>query len=341
MVSQAAYRQARTRAARLWLRFCTYGVYPWQVLGRFAGARPDMVGVLSSTTFYAPWLAMLVAPRKVPLVHWVLDLYPDALEVAGKLDRAGVPARLLRSLMRATFQRAAANVFLGTHLLRHAERSMGAIPRAQVIPVGADGGPFRATPPLPRGKPVRVLYCGNLGQMHDTETVFAVLAAGLPDGVEVSFCGNGAGFDALAARLAGTGRKVSFSGNLPDAQWASAMREADVALVTLRRGAEQVVMPSKAYSAMMAGQAVLAIGVAESDLAELVRTHDAGWLVEPGDATGLRRVLERIAEVPDEVLAKRRNAWQAGHRFYDQSVVSRRWADLFEQVTTPRTNKAR
>ena len=92
---------------------------------------------------------------------------------------------------------------------------------------------------------------------------------------------------------------------------------------------------------MMAGQAVLAIGVAESDLAELVRTHDAGWLVEPGDATGLRRVLERIAEVPDEVLAKRRNAWQAGHRFYDQSVVSRRWADLFEQVTTPRTNKAR
>jgi len=37
-------------------------------------------------------------------------------------------------------------------------------------------------------------------------------------------------------------------------------------------GAEQVVMPSKTYSAMMAGQAVLAIAPEESDLVDLIKT---------------------------------------------------------------------
>jgi len=47
-------------------------------------------------------------------------------------------------------------------------------------------------------------------------------------------------------------------------------------------GAEQVVMPSKTYSAMMVGQAILAIALVESDLVDLIKTAGCGWCVEPG-----------------------------------------------------------
>jgi len=57
---------------------------------------------------------------------------------------------------------------------------------------------------------------------------------------------------------------------------------------------EQVVMPSKTYSAMMAGQAVLAIAPGESDLVDLIKTAGCGWCVEPGDVDGLAVAVEAI-----------------------------------------------
>lgn len=337
LVPHETYRHARTRLARGWMRFRTYGLYPFEVARHFLQAPADVVPVVASNTFYAPWVAVKTAPPEVPVIHWVLDLYPDALEAAGKLERAGLPARLLRQMMRDTFRRAHANVFLGQHLLRHAEQSVGPIPRSEVIPIGADGAPFRQTPPQPRpagGAPLRVLYCGNMGYMHDVETIAGVLERGLPRGMEMAFCGNGAGYSSLALRVAGMGGNpaVRFSGNLPDAEWVETMRAADVAFVTMRPGAEKVVMPSKAYSAMVAGQAILAVCPAESDLADLVRAHDLGWVVEPGDGEELHRVLAHSTRESGEVFARRQRAWEAGHRLFDQSVIARRWTELFERV---------
>jgi glycosyltransferase involved in cell wall biosynthesis len=99
-------------------------------------------------------------------------------------------------------------------------------------------------------------------------------------------------------------------------------------MVTLKRGAEGLVMPSKTYSAMAAGQAVLAICPRASDLADTVLASDAGWVVEPGDTAGLRALLDRLSQRPDEVLRKRRNAFAAGHQQFDQSVLALQWADL-------------
>ena len=51
--------------------------------------------------------------------------------------------------------------------------------------------------------PVRVLYCGNFGRMHEVDTVVAALRGGVPAGVRIDFRGNGAGFQTLAAAMAG------------------------------------------------------------------------------------------------------------------------------------------
>jgi glycosyltransferase involved in cell wall biosynthesis len=202
-----------------------------------------------------------------------------------------------------------------------------------VIPVGADGAPFRDQPPQPRpaGAPIRILYCGNLGRMHDTETVVAAVQAGLPASIVLAFRGNGPGFPVLRESLKGT-PQVEIGPNLPEAEWVSAMRETDGALVTMRRGAEGLVMPSKTYSAMVAGQAILAVCPLNSDLADLVLKHDAGWVIVPGDASGLTQLIQRIAESPEEVFAKRCNAWRAGHEFYDQRVLAKDWVRVLEEL---------
>ena len=180
------------------------------------------------------------------------------------------------------------------------------------------------------GGDVAVLYCGNFGRMHEVDTVVAALRAGVPTGVRLSFRGNGAGFAALASQL-GAGDAVpglTLGGSLPEAEWLTAMAAADVALVTMKPGAEGIVMPSKTYSAMAAGQAILAVCPRESDLADTVVRHDCGWVIEPGDAAGLRALLESLPARSDEVLAKRRRSWTAARECYDQKVLAERWREV-------------
>src|ERR1017187_4075272 len=335
-VSQMSYWNARSRVARWCLRAQTYGLYPAKVAARFVGTR-GTVGVVCTNTFFAPWLAEVAAGQGgVPVVHWVFDLFPDVMVLAGTIRPRSLSDGLLRRLVRATFDRAAANVFLGGRLRSFAEAQFGTIPRSVVIPVGCDARPFCEAPPTPRAKdsPVRVLYCGNLGRMHDIATFAQTTLDGLPEGIEFEFRGNGAGFRELeeAIRAVRPTRNVRFANHLPEDEWAASMRKADVALVTLRPGAEGLVMPSKTYSALAAGQAVLAICPGASDLADTVLAHDCGWVVEPGDCVGFRRLLEELTRDPGEVLRKRRNAWRAGHEIYDQPVLAKQWITVLKSV---------
>jgi len=336
-VPQAEYWNARSNLARWWLRTRSYALYPAHLAVSVARAPGGTIEVVSSNSFFAPLVAELATSRSPkPVVHWVFDLFPDVLLLAGKL-RAGSPSEfLLRQVVRSTFHRAAANVFLGERLLAYAESKFGPIPDSVVIPVGCDARPFALCPPTSRerGVPVRALYCGNLGRMHDVATLAQALEAGMRKGIEFEFRGNGAGFRALADLVseAQLGAKVRLGGNLPEDEWIGAMRAADLALVTMKPGAEGLVMPSKTYSALAAGQAVLAVCPVTSDLAATVRTHDCGWVIEPGDVDGLLRVFEDVVQNPSELFRRRSNAWRAGQEVYDQRVLAKSWMILLDSV---------
>jgi glycosyltransferase involved in cell wall biosynthesis len=340
-IPQLQYWQATGAATRLRLRASAYGFYPLRLLAHLWRAKAGLIPIVSTNTFYAPAVAALAGPRRFPVVHWVLDLYPDVLLVDGKIARDGLTERGLSATVAATLRRSAANVFLGRHLLAHAESRFGPLRNARVIPVGADGAPFRGHAPRHRTGAVEIMYSGNLGRMHDIRTIEAVLRQPLPGNVRITFRANGAGFRELRARLEGSAGltptadeppRMFFGGSLGDAAWVPAMLAADVALVTLRPGAEGLVMPSKTYSALVAGQAILAVCPSRSDLADTIREHECGWIVEPGDVRGLRDVLARLAGNPAELFSKRQAAFAAGHRCYDQSALAVQWRELIDTL---------
>lgn len=335
-VTEAAYRGAKTDVGRAAVRWRSYASYPLRLARRLRRTdAPDIV-VVCTNTFYAPVVAVHAAGTRIPVVNWVFDLFPDVLVESGKIAGGGLPERPLAALTRHTFDRAAANIFLGEQLRAYAEHRYGASGRSLVIPIGADSQAIDAAPPSIRaeGAPARMLYCGNLGHMHDTETVTPLLSDPGPAGWTLEFRGHGAGFRKLSAAMpaAAAGTRISFGDSLPDDDWARVMRASDVALVTMKPGAESLVMPSKTYSAMMAGQAVLAICPPSSDLAQTVRDVDAGWVVTPGDTAALRAILNGLALRPDELLAKRRNAYHAARRHYDQAALAARWAELLRSL---------
>ncbi|HEY4989400.1 MAG TPA: hypothetical protein VII09_06310 [Opitutaceae bacterium] len=168
--------------------------------------------------------------------------------------------------------------------------------------------------------------------MHDVDTLAAVLVGRSPVPVEWQFHACGVGYERLKS-VVGAVPNVTWDGPLEDGPWRRAMLDSDVALVTVGAGAERVVMPSKSYSALVAGQAVLAICSRESDLADLIVAHDCGWVVEPGDVNGLRWVLRQIGGNAGDVMARRRRAFRAGQEFYDMKPIAREWFELFRELS--------
>jgi glycosyltransferase involved in cell wall biosynthesis len=330
-ISDEKYRSECGFLTRCILRFRTHAGFALQCI--FSTIKSlTAIRIVTTNPFYAPWLVKNLAFGLGPTINLVYDLYPDALWETGALTQSSIFSRPIEWVTRQSIQNCDISVFLGERLREHAEKKYGKAKRSVVIPVGADGTSFRDCPPELTNslQKITVLYSGKMGRLHDYETVSAVMKNGVPLQVKFRFHASGRNFD-LLKRDCGDIADCYFSGPLLNNDWVKTMLDAQVALITMIVGAENVLLPSKTYSALVAGQAILAVCPTDSDLADIVREHDCGWVVEPGDFTTLSAVIQNLVRDPAGLHKKRLNSFQVGHNIFDSSVVALDWIKLFDQ----------
>jgi glycosyltransferase involved in cell wall biosynthesis len=334
-VSEANYRSAHGRLARIGLRLQQYIFYPLKlVCSLIFGRRTDIV-VVCTNTFFSALLATFFHRR---VVHLIYDLFPEALVHSGKLPEGALATRLIHKATQKTIDRAICNVYLGSRLKDYVDQRYRTRENCRVIAVGADGELFKSH--QVEGKTgLGVLYCGNLGYMHDVDTLLSAWekcpAEDLSQ-IHWRFHSSGPRYrklkDAAHALEEKNGLDIEVGSGLKLDVWINVMKSAEVALVTMVPGSEEVVMPSKTYSAMCAGQAILAVAPEHSDLVDLIKEHDCGWWVPPGDVEGLLRIFKHLPKNPQEVLEKRQNAHAAGHSLYSQEHLAEEWEKLFREI---------
>lgn len=327
-IPQRRYRAARGTLKRLILRIEQYLIYPLKLALDLFRCKP-VVAVVCTNTFYAPLVATFFHRRVIYLMY---DLFPEALVHAGKLQHGSWKERWIHTITQWGLDRCAGTVFLGERLKAYVAAHYRLNQRSWIIPVGADGQLFRE---LTADLPPSILYCGNLGHMHEVATLVRAWRKGLGGGIDWVFHCGGPRWNELAsgaAEAAGRGIDVTLGGGLAEDEWAETLQRHPIGLVSMVPGSEQVVMPSKTYSALCAGQAILAIAPEASDLVDLIKKHDCGWWVEPGDVDGLERVLKGILSNPDELERRRRNARKAGQEKYSTEVLAGKWAEVLGQV---------
>ena len=332
------YRNNTGRFVALRRRWKMYPGFAVKLIRAGRSTRRVAIRVVTTNPFFGPWLASRTSRGSTPTINLLYDLFPDAMEVAGVLGEDSLLSRSMAFLTRSAFKSCEATVFLGGRLRAFAECKYGPARNACVIPVGADGDPFKQHSPVPisDGQPTRFLYCGKMGRMHDTESLANLMSSAAfgrsGHRMQWVFSASGTGYQKLCKILTPLHNdSLRLGKSLDDAAWIDSMRKAHVAVVTMREGAENVVMPSKTYSAMVAGQAVLAICPSNSDLADLVKTHNCGWVVEPGDVESLTATVEQILSHPSLLQEKRENAFREGHRHYDMAAIALRWHQLLRE----------
>ncbi len=276
--------------------------------------RPDVIFAPSPplTIGLGAWL--LALRWRVPFIYNVQEIYPDVAVSLGVL-RGRTVIRLLEVLEKFIYARAASVVTISERFLRKLIDKGVAPSKLLVIPnfVDTEGlqpgdrrNDFSARHQLD-GRFV-VLYAGNIGLTQGFETVLAAARQLEPfEDIVFVIVGDGARRSWLENELArALQRNVLLLPYQAKSVVALMYASSNVCLVPLKRGTAQDTFPSKIYTAMAAGRAVVAAADAESETTHLVQSAGCGWAVPPDDPEALAAVLRDARLRPAEADARGR-----------------------------------
>lgn len=342
-VSEGRYRQLSAGGwpGKLWLRWLGWVVHPLRLVWRMVIEPRGTVFVVTTNPFFAPVVAVWLGRwRGHRVIHHVFDLYPDALEAAGKIRPYGWRSRAIAAATRSVQRHCTAAVYLGPELRRHAELRHGRATTGKVIDVAADEALFSGPRPT-RSFPLVVHYGGQLGAMHDAEALVEAIDRLQPEreagSVRFDFrVGGGRSGPLLALDgLAG----VVAEPVQPPKEWRLKTREMHIGVVTLTPAAACVCFPSKTYALLAAGLAVLAIAPRDSDLARVIEETGAGWVVDnqgidaaaAGEAVAA--LIRKLVRDPRDVWRRREAARFAAMTRFSRQSVAKLWQELLVEVT--------
>ena len=254
--------------------------------------RTDLVMAMTDPPFQGIVGAFVAFLKRKPFVYNIRDLYPE-MAVIGNIVRPAWWVRLWERLHRWALGRASRVIVLGEDT-RERIIAKGIDPARVVVvrdgahpakPVARQDHPV--TQEIRGGFPFVVLHAGNLGFYGAWETI--IKSAQMLGHREVGFVFVGEG--ALRAQVESAAKgtdNIRFHDFRPPDQVPYVLAAGDLHLVTIKRGLEGVVVPSKVYSILAAGRPILVLAPEGSDAARVVRRIGCGVVVDPDDPAGAR-----------------------------------------------------
>jgi glycosyltransferase involved in cell wall biosynthesis len=305
--------------------------------------RPDVMLSLTTPPMIALGMASVARLRRIPLVTWVQDVYPEIAAQFGVLSATSAAYLGFRSSAAAAHRLTTRIVALSDGMAERLVAQGAARSALRTIPNWADGRLIR--PVAHEDNPFRkqhgledrfvVMYSGNLGQGHDVATPIAaarMLERSSPR-VLFLFIGEGAR-RAEAEQLAADLTNVRFLPYQRKTDLANSLSAADVHLVSLRQGLEGLLVPSKLYGALASGRPVCYVGPRECEVASVVRAHQLGTEARNGDAEHVAASVAGLAVRQDwwrDACVRARRTFEAS---YDRPVCVARWIETLREASS-------
>lgn len=278
--------------------------------------------------------------RGRPYVLWVDDVWPDVLVRRGLRSDRSLVVRLWKAINRLTYRSAAHVITIGPYMRRTLQPYVRNPAQISVVPTWIDAESIR---PIPKESnafarcygqtnKITVLYSGNMGATHDLKSIVET-ARLLQHHEDLHFMLIGAGtqFQWVESSCR-TLPNVTVLPFQPADVFPQSLAVGDIALVCLERGIEGISMPSKTYSSLAAGSAILGICGQESDLADLIADCDCGTSVEPQNPQAIADALRAMIESPEELARMRRNARSAVETRFSRSVCVAKVRETLRQA---------
>lgn len=288
-----------------------------------------------------PFVAALVCWfRGAHLVLKIEDLYPDAVVAAGMIAAGSRWARLFDRLQRFLCDFATRIIVLGRDTEAIIARRYP-IDRQKIVYVPHWAEVKEIIPERRQGNALLarigiddkfvIQYSGNIGRTHDVESVLECADVLRGDHrIHFLIIGWGAKRDWLTATKAMKGlSNVTILPPLPRNELPTSLNGLDVAIIPMIPGMLGVSVPSRLYNILAAGKPLIVTADEESELAQVVREEEVGWVVPPRRPDLLTQAVVEAVSSPEKLAAMSRRARQVAETKY---ASSERYVALFRAL---------
>ena len=316
--------------------------------GLFAVGKFDVMLVPSPplTIGISAWLLRLL--QGAPFVYNVQEIYPDVAVSLGLLKNRHA-IHLFEAMERFIYARSRHVTVISEWFRRRLLAKGVMADKMSVIPNFVDTDFIAPSANDSRGHnefalahqltdKFVVLYAGNIGLTQGMETILAAAQqlTHLPD-LRFVIVGDGTRRAWLAEQLAANPLpNLVLLPYQPRSTVPQMYAAGDLCLVPLKRGTAQETFPSKIYTIMGAGRAVVAAADADSELAWVVQQSGCGWAVPPDDACALAQTIEQAYHSRQELdqMGAQGRAYVVEH--HSRRAVAERYDQLIRAVVDGR-----
>jgi len=300
----------------------------------------DVILAMTDPPFEGIVGAFVALLKNKPYVYNIRDLYPD-MAVGGSIVKPGLLARVWEKLHRWALRRATRVVVLGDDMRNRILAKDVDPAKVVVVRDGAEIAPVAAPAPPLDSEVIRairgdfrfvLLHAGNLGFYGAWDTLLSGAASLADDGVGLVFVGDGAQrlrLETAAAQIP----NVRFLPFFPGNKVSSVLAAADAHIITIKRGLEGVVVPSKMYGILAAGKPIVAVAPRECDVASLGEAKGFSISADPDDPAGFAQLVRQLSQNPAR-LRQMGQASLAAAPEYERSAELRKLVNILEKAAT-------
>lgn len=309
---------------------------PWLLRGK----RFDAIFVFAPSPILQAIPAMFLARlRKIPLVLWVQDLWPQSLSATGYLKSAWVlqaVACVVRGIYRASDRILVQSRAFIAPVAELADRlqKIHYMPNPYLATMGSQPSERAVQLIDTLRRHFCVVFAGNLGSAQSLDTIVEAARQLLTQAdLRIVLVGSGSQDNWLEQQKSTLKLdNMVLAGRFESSDMASIFDAASALLVTLKPDpAFELTIPSKVQAYLAAARPIIA--ALDGEGARVVEEADAGFCSAAGDAGALVASILRMANLP---LAERQAMGMRGRTYFDQHFAPERLVseleDHFKQV---------
>lgn len=299
----------------------------------------DVVVAMTDPPFQGIVGAIVALLKRKPYVYNIRDLYPD-MAVGGSIVEPGILSKLWEKLHRWALRSATRVIVLGEDM-RERIIAKGVEPaRVLVVRDGTEilspNAPFPVSDPevvrAIRGNFSFVLvHAGNLGFYGAWNTLVTAARHLANEGIGLVFVGDGAQRSQVEEAAAGSGN-IRFLDFFPRSKISLVLAAADAHVITIKRGLEGVVVPSKMYGILAAGKPILAVAPKETDVVSLGIQRGFAVAADPDRPAEVADAVRTLASDPKK-LKTMGEAARAAAPDYDKVKELQKFVEIIEHLT--------
>ena len=279
--------------------------------------------------------------RKKKVVYNLQDIFPDSLITSGICDENSKLMKIGRKMESFTYRNADVIITI-TDDMKANVVGKGVNPEkikvvrnwidvSRIRPVAAEDNKLFDELNLPRSK-FYVVYAGNLGKVQGVEVILEA-AELLKDQANIRFVifGNGSEEESIKEK-AKSFQNISIFPLQPMDKVSEVYGMGDVSIIPCKRGTGGSGMPSKTWTIMATGTAIIASFDLGGEMERTIEEADCGYCVQAGNARELARTIVELKNNPELVKNMGRNARKYAEMQVAKEEAVRQYVEIIENI---------